>query len=142
MFTVDPEDITNGTAEVVYTGLSSAMAALTTNTINRAQYTPPPSKTTSCPTVQGDWTAAGPTLPPKPNNRVCDCMRSTLECVADQKTIDDLNEFDGDTRLFDLMNFICGSNRDKCNGTGIWTEQGAYGAFKQVSSHKSNDRSC
>ncbi|CAI8498223.1 hypothetical protein CAS74_003986 [Pichia kudriavzevii] len=77
----------------------------------------------ACPTTNKYWMAAT-SLPPTPNEAVCDCMSKSLSCVV----VDDVNEDDYE----DLFSYICGQiDCDGINGNG---KKGTYGAYSFCSS--------
>ncbi|KAF2194180.1 carbohydrate-binding module family 43 protein [Zopfia rhizophila CBS 207.26] len=112
--------------EDVYKGLSSAMKSLSISTLNAAQYTPPASKTTACPTPRVAWTVPGATLPPSPNQSVCSCMMQTLDCVGSPVVMAQLAQPDKLTTYYRLA---CGDDFQGCPGTILNATLGEYGAF-------------
>jgi hypothetical protein len=114
----------------VFQALSSVMATLSISTMDSKQYTVPPTKTTSCPAVHSSWTAAGPTLPPSPNEKVCSCMMSTLDCVASPNKFEAIGAGQSYKEWYEL---VCGrtdGRQDLCKGTAAEPSAGSYGAFR------------
>ncbi|KAF2475933.1 uncharacterized protein BDR25DRAFT_278699 [Lindgomyces ingoldianus] len=114
----------------VYSHLSSIMASITIPTISAAQYTPPPSKTTSCPTASGEWKPPGSTLPSTPHQNICACMMQTLDCVGNEVVIDKLRD---PNKLIGYNRLACGYNLTDCPGTRWNQSRGEYNAFSSCS---------
>ena len=96
---------------------SSQIHAVTPTIVTAAAYTPTNTAAQACPTVDSTWLVAASGLPPTPNEAVCDCMVSTLECTAVSSI--------ADTEIGTLFSQVCGYNSGKpCIGivknTTIW----------------------
>lgn len=106
------------------------MAKVTPSSINRNDYNPTFSPTT-CPSVVTatgsdavEWLAPATPLPPSPNNALCECEMSQLQCVS---TSNDA------TTYADDFGYICGNTAGACNGTNSNITVGSYGAFGMCS---------
>lgn len=107
-----------------FNNLRSQFAAATPALLDMNSYQPSNTAQQACPTVSaGYWDSASETLPPTPNQEVCDCMMSTLRCVA-KDNIDD-------EEVGDLFDEVCGYNDGEACSSGINrnTTLGEYGAF-------------
>lgn len=78
---------------------------------------------TSCPTHTSNWEASTE-LPPTPDDKVCNCMSDSLECVVDSGVSDD--------DYADLFDYVC--NDISCDGINGDAKQGKYGAYSPCSS--------
>lgn len=79
--------------------------------------------TLSCPASASTWKAS-PSLPPKPDQDVCDCVSSSLQCVlSDKVDEDDYGDFFG--TLCGLVN---------CSAVSADGDKGKYGAVSFCSS--------
>lgn len=110
--------------------LSSQMATISPSSTNMNDYNPTFSPT-SCPAVvtatSGTnsqlWLAQATPLPPTPNQEVCNCVMSTLNCVSNSN---DAESYMGD------FNYICGLNNGQyCQGIAGNATTGTYGALSQ-----------
>jgi len=102
-----------------YSAYSTAIAKVSPTILNAASYTPTNTALRSCPAVNSAW-AASPTLPPSPNQQLCDCMVSDLTCVAKGTPSDDV--------AGSLFDYICGGGTD-CSGISGNGTSGKYGAY-------------
>ena len=107
-----------------YTSLSSRVNAATPTGTDMASYTPSNSPA-SCPTIGSAWQAAS-ALPPTPDTDLCDCMFSSLSCVASSS----LN----DTAYGDIFGYICGEDASLCAGIETNATKGVYGSYSMCSS--------
>jgi hypothetical protein len=64
-----------------YKNLQSKIKAVSPSQTNSASYTPTNTAARSCPTLGADWNASS-TLPPTPNEELCECMVDSLSCVV------------------------------------------------------------
>lgn len=85
-------------------------------------YSPTNTALQTCPGVGGNWNASS-TLPPAPNNDLCNCAVSNATCVANS----DLSTDD----YGDLFSFVCGAGA--CDGIIGDGSKGEYGAFSMCS---------
>lgn len=103
--------------------LSKEIASISPTSVSNSSYT---ASTTSlsCPASTGEYWKASESLPPTPNQGVCDCISDAAECVvADDVSSDDYAE---------LFSYLCGEI--SCAGiTGNGTS-GEYGAYSFCSS--------
>ncbi|QPG76769.1 Protein epd1 [Brettanomyces nanus] len=76
------------------------------------------SATMSCPATGDDW-EANETLPPTPQEGVCECMAAAVSCVVS----DDVSTDD----YADLYSVVCGLV--DCSGIDADGEKGTYGAY-------------
>lgn len=107
-----------------FTNLASQYAAATPTSLNMNSYSPSNTALQACPTVSaGYWDSDAKTLPPTPNQEVCDCMMSSLRCIA-KDNIDDKD-------VGDLFDEVCGySDGIACSeGINRNTTVGEYGAY-------------
>ena len=104
-----------------FSALSSQIAKVTPSGLNAASYTPTNTVARACPTEDNNWTAAS-VLPPTPNEQLCQCMMSTLTCVAQSRISED--------DIGDLFGQVCDPNiGDYCSGITTNGTTGAYGAY-------------
>ena len=104
-----------------FAAFSSQIHAVSPSSVNSAKYTPTNSAMQSCPTVASDWQVAPTGLPPTPDKSVCDCMSSTLTCVAK-------SNLSGEA-IGDLFNYVCSKSASACREVGKDTSKGQYGAY-------------
>lgn len=108
-----------------FTALSSQIAKVTPSGVAMASYSPTNSAQ-ACPKQDNVW-SANTTLPPSPNNAVCDCMVQSLNCTA-KSTVND----EAITTNFD---YLCDpSNGDYCSGILANGSTGVYGAYSMCNS--------
>ncbi|CAK7902673.1 pH-responsive protein 2 [[Candida] anglica] len=103
-----------------YTNLKSQLAkispSLATSTASVS------ASVTSCPTGGSGW-AASTNLPPTPDQEICDCMQSSLDCIVNSKISSDDYQ--------DLFAYVC--DQVSCEGiTGNGTT-GDYGSYSPCS---------
>jgi hypothetical protein len=104
-----------------FNAFSSQIHKISPSTVSAAAYTPTNSAGQACPTVGSEWQVAATGLPPTPNKDVCDCMTSTLKCVAKPN-------LDPET-LGELFGNVCSLSPKACAGFAFNTTQGTYGAY-------------
>lgn len=98
--------------------LSSALASVTPTSATSADVTAQTDSLFACPATNADWSAVT-SLPPTPNDQVCDCVDSSLTCVVD----DDVDSED----YADLFAYICGViSCDDVNANGTSGNYGDY----------------
>ena len=104
-----------------YTALSSQLEKISPTRIQSSAYTPSNSAP-PCPSPEsGVWDAAT-SLPPTPNQGLCDCVPSTLECVANSNL--------PAANISALFGTICGTLHVDCSGINAnGSYPGQYGAF-------------
>jgi 1,3-beta-glucanosyltransferase GAS1 len=76
----------------------------------------------ACPTVGSTW-AASSNLPPIANPDLCNCMVSSLSCVAKSSV-----SLTGNQTAY-LFDYICGNDQSACNGILANGTTGVYGAY-------------
>ncbi|KAM3124191.1 hypothetical protein CJJ07_000645 [Candidozyma auris] len=76
------------------------------------------SKTFECPASAKTWEAS-PSLPPTPDEGICDCIQKSLKCVVS----DDVDEDD----YGELFGEVCGK-LDSCDAVSVNGKNGTYGA--------------
>ncbi|KAK3370021.1 Glucanosyltransferase-domain-containing protein [Podospora didyma] len=103
-----------------YKTLSSVIATVKPSSTSSAAYTPS-NTPQACPAVGSDWKVKGGALPPTPDNNLCECMYTSLECVPRSDT----KETDYGT----IFNYICSNDKKACAGISGNTETGVYGAY-------------
>lgn len=96
---------------------SSEIHAISPTSDNTASYTPT-STILSCPPTGPYWKAAT-SLPPTPNNNLCDCMVSSLSCVVSDTVSAD--------KYQDLFDYVC--SQVSCAGIGANGTSGVYGGY-------------
>jgi hypothetical protein len=94
---------------------------------NSASYTPTNTALQACPTMDVDWQVNSTTLPPTPNEALCECMVSSLTCTAKAGI--------SDTEIGTLFSQVCGYNGGKpCLGISKNTTTGVYGEYSMCNS--------
>lgn len=107
--------------------LSKQLASIKPSSTASSAYKVTNTVARSCPTVGADW-AANSNLPPIANPDVCDCMISSLNCMA--KTGLSGNE------TADLFDYICGKDNSACNGILANGTTGVYGAYSMCTPYQ------
>ena len=104
-----------------YAALSKQLQDISPTRVQSSAYTPTNSPP-QCPSPEsGVWDAAT-SLPPTPNEGLCDCVPSTLECVANPNL--------SATNISALFGTICGSLHVDCSGINAnGSYPGQYGSF-------------
>lgn len=103
-----------------FTALSKQLAKATASSTAMSAYSPSNTVAQACPTVGTDW-AASSNLPPAANAALCDCMVSSLSCVANS----DISTNDTAT----LFSTVCGLDNSACAGISANATTGIYGAY-------------
>lgn len=99
---------------------SSKIAQVTPSGVESAKYSPTNSAQ-ACPTIGSTWDAVD-TLPPQPNEAICDCMVKNLTCTAANELSDD------DTKK--QLDYVCDPGLGQyCSGITANGSDGVYGAF-------------
>jgi len=103
-----------------YINLQTAMASISPSGVQASAYTPTNSAR-ACPATGADWSAST-TLPPTPDNDLCNCMVSSLSCVVADSVTDDAYGA--------LFGTACGGlGTNGCNGINGNGTTGSYGAY-------------
>jgi hypothetical protein len=102
-----------------FTSYSSQIAKITPSSTYASNYVVTNAVITSCPTEAAF--SASPTLPPVVNQQICDCMISSLGCIAKP-------ELDSGTAA-SLYENICGPSTGKCPALHGDGSNGTYGAY-------------
>lgn len=105
---------------------SGQIAEVTPTGVKFADYSPS-NKPKACPSdsAQGQW-QANSTLPPTPNQQLCDCMVQNLTCAAKSDLDDETIE--------ENFDFLCDPNNgDYCKGITANGTTGDYGAYSMCS---------
>ncbi|KAJ9292640.1 CAZyme family GH72 and CBM43 [Paecilomyces variotii] len=103
-----------------FTSYSSHIAKATPTGVKKSEYKPTNTALQSCPAVNGNWQAKATPLPPSPNPELCQCMTSSLTCVA-KDTISDED-------LGKTFGVVCGYE-GVCDGIAANATTGDYGAY-------------
>ena len=114
-----------------FTYLSSQMASISPSTMNSNSYSPTFSPT-NCPSVvssatgtnSDQWLAPATPLPPSPNQALCACEMSQLQCVSSSTD---------ETTYQNDFNYICGAVQGACSGINTNISDGSYGAYGMCS---------
>lgn len=102
-----------------FNNLASEIAKVTPSGPNSADYNPTNTAPASCPSVNSDWRADS-ALPPTPNQELCECMYSALNCVPNNVAEDQAG---------DLFGVVCGLGQGTCDGIRSNATTGEYGAY-------------
>ncbi|KAK3936637.1 beta-1,3-glucanosyltransferase [Diplogelasinospora grovesii] len=108
-----------------YDTLKTRMASVNPSSTSMAAYTPTNSPA-ACPALGSDWAANGDTLPPTPDDNLCNCMFNSLSCVPAAST--------NVTAYGDIFGYICGASPSACAGINGNTTTGVYGAYSMCNS--------
>lgn len=81
----------------------------------------PTNKPQSCPATGKDWKVTERSLPPTPDNDLCDCIAKTASCGPAK----DLEEKD----FGEIFGYVCSQDPDACAGIKGDTEKGVYGPY-------------
>jgi hypothetical protein len=107
-----------------FTSYSSQIAKITPASTDASNYLVTNTIAQSCPTEP--VFSASPTLPPAVNQGVCNCMMSSVTCIAKPG-------LDSGTAISVLEN-ICGPSTQKCPGLYGDGSNGTYGAYSMCTS--------
>jgi hypothetical protein len=109
-----------------YNSFSTEIVKATPTGVNSASYTATYTALRSCPTVDSVWKASS-TLPPTPDEDLCNCMVKSLTCViSDSVSSDDYG---------DLFNLLYGYDvSDYVSGIETNATSGSYGAYSMCKS--------
>jgi 1,3-beta-glucanosyltransferase GAS1 len=109
-----------------YTALSSQLNNIDPTLVQENDYKPS-NTAPSCPTTALSTWMAAVSLPPTPNEGLCDCAPPTFGCLADNNL--------AAQNISDLFGYICGSLGVDCSGiTANGTAPGSYGAYSYCNS--------
>ncbi len=103
-----------------FTALKSQLAKATPSFTSSAAYQVTNTVAQACPPTGADWGASS-NLPPIANAELCECMVSSLSCVADST----LSGNDTAT----LFSTVCGLDKSACAGITANATTGTYGAY-------------
>lgn len=99
--------------------LSTQMASVSPSSTKSTAYKVTNTVARACPTIDATWQALE-TLPPTPNSTLCNCMYSSLSCVAKPGV--------------DTSAQLCDSNPSNCLGINKNATSGTYGAYSACDS--------
>jgi len=102
-----------------YKVLSSKIAAATPSSTSSSAYTPTNSAQ-SCPPLDDNWVASN-SLPPTPNQELCDCMFNSLTCVPAKGLA--LKDYGA------IFDYICDASKESCVGINGDVTSGVFGAY-------------
>jgi hypothetical protein len=114
-----------------FNSLASQFAMATPSPTNSQSYNGNGQIQKACPTMDTQWNA-GTVLPPTPNNEVCACMISSLECIANSSINYSASAFA--TLKINAANAACGSGNGLCDATMANGTMGTYGAYSSCTS--------
>ncbi|KAI7775077.1 hypothetical protein LA080_007413 [Diaporthe eres] len=107
-----------------YTSLSSRIAAATPSSVAMDAYSPTNSAA-ACPAIGASWAAAS-SLPPTPDDSLCECMFNSISCAPSSSlSEDDFGE---------VFGYICGADPDSCAGVNGNASTGVFGAYSMCNS--------
>lgn len=110
-----------------FTALSSQLAKATPSSTSLSAYTPANTAAQSCPTVDASWSASS-NLPPIANPDTCSCMLSSLSCIAKSGLTGN--------RTAEIFDYICGADKNACNGINANATTGTYGAYSMCNAYE------
>jgi 1,3-beta-glucanosyltransferase GAS1 len=109
-----------------YTALSKQLNNINPTRTNSASYTPTNSPP-SCPSTSTSVWMAATSLPPTPNEGLCDCAPSTFGCAANPNL--------SASNISSLFGYICGDLGVDCSGINAnGNAPGQYGAYSPCNS--------
>ncbi|KIM98324.1 carbohydrate-binding module family 43 protein [Oidiodendron maius Zn] len=103
-----------------YTSYSAQMAKITPSSTNSASYKVTNTAAAACPTTNSTWNVS-PNLPPTPNDQVCSCMASSVQCAASPSLSDE--------DVGKLLGVVCGLSASACSGISADGATGVYGIY-------------
>ncbi|OJJ49197.1 hypothetical protein ASPZODRAFT_23461 [Penicilliopsis zonata CBS 506.65] len=112
-------DGTSASTMVDFSYYSQEIASVNPTGVQKGSYDPSNTALEACPTVDSDWEAVASPLPPSPNDDLCTCMESSLECVVKDSISSD--------QYGDLFDTVCGYG--VCAGIDANATSGKYGAY-------------
>lgn len=80
----------------------------------------PSGKMGECPALSSNW-RANKSLPPTPDQTLCDCMMKSLSCVPKKSLSSE--------QFGKIFGYICEKDKSACTGIGGNTTTGVYGAY-------------
>lgn len=87
-------------------------------------YTPSNTDLQNCPKIDANWNGSA-SLPPSPNNDLCQCQITNSTCVANSNV--------NTNAIGELLDFICGNDQNACGPISRDGSSGKYGAFSMCS---------
>lgn len=102
-----------------YSYYSAEMNSISPSLAKSSEESSDASATLKCPSNNAKTWKASPSLPPTPDQDICDCVQDSLECVV----ADDVKEKD----YGDLFGEVCGNGID-CSAINVNGTNGTYGA--------------
>ena len=92
--------------------------------VSMDSYTPSNTQPRDCPAT-GEYWQASTSLPPTPNEGLCQCMVKSLDCVAKSSVSQDA--------MGELFGYVCGQPNTDCSEILANGTTGIYGAFSMCS---------
>ena len=119
--------VSNGALQTLsdFNAYATQVVSAKPSLMTASAYTPKNTALQSCPKVGGSWNASS-TLPPSPNNDLCNCAVSNATCVANSNVSPD--------GYGDLFSFICAAGA--CDGIIGDGSKGEYGAYSMCSAQQ------
>ncbi|GAB1314786.1 Glycolipid anchored surface protein [Madurella fahalii] len=121
--------VKNGEASTMknYNSLKTVIAKVEPSLTAMDSYSPTNSPA-ACPEVGSNWKVKGETLPPTPDESLCECMYSSLSCgpVSSLKP----------TEYGKIFGYICEQVPEACTGINGNTTTGVYGAYSMCSAEQ------
>ncbi|OAL38787.1 hypothetical protein AYO20_01993 [Fonsecaea nubica] len=109
-----------------FNALSTQIAQIDPTGVNANDYTPTNTAAASCPSVGDDWQASS-SLPPTPNQELCECMFNALTCRPNNVPTDEIG---------DLFGVVCGLADGVCDGIAANATTGDYGAYSMCNAEQ------
>lgn len=110
-----------------FTNLKNQISKINPKGVTMSSYTPSNTSPRDCPVENQFWEASS-TLPPTPNESLCQCMVKSLGCVAKSSV--------SDKAIGDLFSFVCGQANSDCSAITANGTTGTYGAFSMCSANE------
>jgi len=110
-----------------FNNLKSQISRVKPQGVTMSSFTPSNTLPRDCPVVNQFWKASS-TLPPTPNESLCQCMVKSLGCVAKSSV--------SDKAIRDLFNIVCGQANSDCSAITANGTSGTYGAFSMCSANE------